>query len=159
MSQLLSVDELPSSIPIENILITITKTNLETSLMTRNQRKQVLQNSNYFNANSLESLSFAVIWNENKCYLFDSHWRDMNEFASPKVPPVLLKFGSIYEVHKYIREVYFIEVGNLSQYYQIQHLQAATSPVEVPNCILEVLGRKRKRTISTSINARSIPST
>ena len=34
-SQLLSVDKFPSSVPIENIMISITKTNLETGLMTR----------------------------------------------------------------------------------------------------------------------------
>ena len=54
-SQLLSVDKLPRSIAIENILITITKTNLETRLMTRSQREQFLRNSNQFNAKSLGS--------------------------------------------------------------------------------------------------------
>ena len=54
-SQLLSVDKLPRSIPIENILISITKTNLETRLMTRSQREQFLRNSNQFNAKSLGS--------------------------------------------------------------------------------------------------------
>ena len=86
-SKLLSVDKLPSLIPMENILISITKTNLETGLMMRSQREQFLQNSNQFNANSLGSgiifiiggLSFAVIWSEN---VFDSHRKDINGFPN-----------------------------------------------------------------------------
>ena len=106
-SQLLSVDELLGSIPIEKILISITKTNLETGLMTRSQREPFIQHNNQFNANSLESgvifiiggLSFAVIWIENVCYLLDSHSRDINGFPSPKGTSVLLKVGSVYEVY------------------------------------------------------------
>lgn len=39
---------------------------------------------------------------------------------------VLTKSGLFYEVHEYIIEVHFIEEDNFSQYYQIQHLQAAS---------------------------------
>ena len=102
-SQLLSVDKLPGLIPIENILLSITKTNLGTGLMMRSQREQFLQNSNQFNANSLGSgiifiidgLSFAVIWSENAWYLFDSPSRDINGFQSLIGSSVLLKFGSV----------------------------------------------------------------
>ena len=158
-SKLLSVDKLPSLIPIENILISITERNLETVLMTRSQREQFLQNSNQFNANSLGSgmifiiggLSSAVIWSEN---VFDSHRRDVNGFPSPIGISVLLKCGSVYKVQEYIREVRFIEAGNVSQYYQIQHLQAASPPIQVPIFILEALGGKRQRAVSIANNAQ-----
>ena len=166
-SQLLSVDELSGLIPIENILISITKTNLETGLMTRSQREQFLQNSNQFDANSFGSgiifiiggLSFAVIWSEKAYYLFDSHGRDINRLQSPVGTSVPLKFGSVYEVLEYIREIHFIEAGNFSQYYQIQYLQAASPPVEVWNFILEALVRKRQRAISIANKAQSVLST
>ena len=135
--------------------------------MTRSQRELFLQYSNQFNANSLGSgiifitggLSFAVIWSEHACYLFDSHSTDINGFPSPIGTSVLLKFGSAYEVQEYIREIHFIEAGSFSQYYQIQYLQAASTPVEVRNFILEALGRKRQRAISIADNAQSVPST
>ena len=113
----------------------------------RIQKEQFLQNSNQFNASSLGSeiifiiggLSCAVILIECACYLFDSHSRDINGFPSPIGISVLLKFGSVYEVHEYIREIHFIEAGNLSQYYQVQHLQSASPSVEARNFILEAL--------------------
>ena len=132
------------------------------------QSEQFSQNSNQFNANSAGSgiifaivgLSFAaVIWGEYACYLFDSHSRDINGFPSPIGTSVLLKFGSVYEVKKYIREVHFIEECNLSQYYQIWHLQAASPPAEVRNLLLEVLRRTRQKAISIANNAQSVPST
>ena len=97
--------------------------------------------------------SFTVIWSENGCYLFDSHSRDINGFPSPIGTSVLLKFGSIYEVQEYIREAYFAQASNMSQYYQIQNLNANPPPVEVPHFILETLGRKRQR--ETSIAKRT----
>ena len=90
-------------------------------------------------------LSFAVILSENACNLFDSHSRDINGFPSPIGTSVLLKFGSAYEVQEYIREIHFIEAGSFSQYYQIQYLQAASTPVEIRNFILEALGRERDK--------------
>ena len=68
-SQLLSVDEPPDSICIENIVTSIIKTNLEIGLMTRSLGGQFLQNNNHFNANSsgngiifiMAGFSFAVI--------------------------------------------------------------------------------------------------
>ena len=160
-SQLLNVDELPGSICIENTVISIIKTNLETGLMTRSLRGRFLQNNNHFNANSsgngiifiMAGFSFAVIWSENGCYLFDSHSRDINGFLSPIGTSVLLKFGSAHEVQKYIREVYFAQASNMSQYYQIQYLIAVPPPVEVRHFILETLGRKRQR--ETSIAKRT----
>ena len=150
-SQLLSVDELPDSICIEKTVISIIKTNLETGLMTRSLGGQFLQNNNHFNVNGsgngiiyiMSGFSFAVIWSENGCYLFDSHSRDINGFPSPRGMSVLLKFGSVYEVQEYIREVYFTQASNMSQYYQIQYLNAVPPPVEVRHFILETLGIKR----------------
>ena len=118
-SQLSSVDELPDSICI---VISIIKTNLETGLMAGRLGGQFLQNINHFNANSsgngiifiVAGFSFAVIWSGNGCYLFDSHSIDINGFPSPIGTPVLLKFGSVYEVQGYIREVYFAQASNMS---------------------------------------------
>ena len=95
-------------------MISIIKTNLETGLMTESLGGQFLQNNNYFNANSsgngiifiMRGFSFAVIWSEKRYYLFDSHSKDINGFPSPIGTLVLRKFGSIYEVPEYIREVY-----------------------------------------------------
>ena len=142
-----SDDELTGSVPIENILISIAKTNLETDLMMRSRREQFLQNSNQFNANSLGSgiifiiggLSSAVICSKYACHLFNSHSRDINGLPSPIGTLVLLKFGSVYEVYKCIREVHFIQAGNLSQYYQVQHLQSHSLSLEVRNFILVAL--------------------
>ena len=86
---------------IENIVISIIKTNLETGLMTGSLGGQLLQNNNHFNANSsvngiifiMAGFSFAVIWSENGCYLFDSHSRDINGFPSPITTSFLLTFG------------------------------------------------------------------
>ena len=138
-SQLLSIDELPDSICIENVVISIIKTNLETGLMTGSLEGQFLQNNNHFNKNSSDNgiifimagFSFAVIWSENGCYFFDSHSRDINGFPSPVGTSVLLKFGSVYEVQEYIREVYLAKASKMSQYYQIQYLSALPPPVEV----------------------------
>ena len=73
------------------------------------------------------------------------HSNDIKGFPSPIGTSVPLKFGYVYGVQEYIREVHFIEAGNLPQYYKIQHLEAALPPVEVWNFILEALGRKRQR--------------
>ena len=54
----------------------------------------------------MAGFSFAVIWSENGCYLCDSHSRDINGFPS-SIGTSVLKFGSVYEVQEYIREVYF----------------------------------------------------
>ena len=164
--QLLSVDELPDSICIENIVISIIKTNLETGLMTRSLGGQFLPNNNHFNANSsgngiifiMAGFSFAVIWSENGCYLFDSHSRDINGFPSPIGASVLLKFGSVYEVQEYIREVYFAQASNMSQYYQMQYLNAVPPPVEVRHIILETLGRKRQRETRIAKRTQLMPS-
>ena len=165
-SQLLSVDELPNSIYISNIVMSIIKTNLETDLMTGSLGGQFLQNNNHFNANSsgngiifiTAGFSFAVIWSHNGCYLFDSHSRDINGFPSPIGASVLLKFGSVYEVQEYIREVYFAQASNMSQYYQIQYLNAVPPPVEVQHFILETLGRKRQRETSIAMRTQLMPS-
>ena len=82
-SQLSSVDELPDLICIENIVISIIKTNLETALMTGSLGGQFLQNNNHFNVNSsgngiifiMAGFSFANTLSENGCYLFDSNSR------------------------------------------------------------------------------------
>ena len=47
-----------------------------------------------------------------------------------------------------ISRVQFIEIGNLSQYYQMQYLNAASPPVGVQNFIVETLWRKRQKAIS-----------
>ena len=47
-----------------------------------------------------------------------------------------------------------MEAGNVSQCYQIQHLQAASPPIQVPNFILEVLGGKRQRAVSIANNTQ-----
>ena len=57
-------------------------------------------------------------------------------------------------MQEYIREVHFIEAGNLSQYCHIQHLQATLHLVEVRNFILEALKRKRKRATVIANNAQ-----
>ena len=57
-------------------------------------------------------------------------------------------------MQEYIREVHFIEAGNLSQYCHIPHLQAALPSVEVWNFILEALKRKRKRGTIIANNAQ-----
>ena len=98
----------------------------------------------------MAGFSFAVIWSENGCYLFDSHSRDITGFPSPIGTSVILKFGSVYEVQEYIREVYLAPTSNISKYYQIQYLNAVPSPVEGRHFILETLGRKRQR--ETNIN-------
>ena len=164
-SQLLSADELPDSICIEKTVISIIKTNLETGLMTRSLGGQFLQNNNHFNVNGsgngiiyiMAGFSFAVIWSENGCYLFDSHSRDINGFPSPRGMSVLLKFGSVYEVQEYIREVYFAQASNMSQYYQIQYLNAVPPPVEVRHFILETLGIKRQRETSIAKRTQLMP--
>ena len=79
----------------------------------------------------MAGFSFAVIWSENECHLFDSHSRDINGFPSPIGTSVLLKFGSVYEVQEYVREVYFAQASNITQYYQIQYLNAVPPPVKV----------------------------
>ena len=86
--------------------------------------------------------------------MFDSHSRDVKGLPSSIGTSVLLKFGSIFERQEYIREVHFIEAGNLSQYCHIQHLQATLSSVEVRNFILEALKRKRKRATIVANNAQ-----
>ena len=101
---------------------------------------------------------FAVIWSENGCYLSDSHSRDINGFPSPIGTSVLLKFGSVYEVQEYIREVYFAQASNMSQYYQIQYLNAVPPTVEVRHFILETLGRKRQRKTSIAKGMQLMPS-
>ena len=165
-SQLLSVDELLDSICIENIVISIIKANLETGLMTRSLGGQFLQNNNHFNANSsgngiifiMAGFSFAVIWSESGCYLFDSHSRDINGFPSPIGMSVLRKFGSVYEVQEYIREFYFVQASNMSQYYQIQYLNAVPPPMEDQHFILDTLGRKRQRETSIAKRTQLMPS-
>ena len=79
----------------------------------------------------MAGFSFAVIWSENGCYLFGSDSRDISGFPSPIGTSVLLKFGSVYEVQEYIREVYLAKASKMSQYYQIQYLSALPPPVEV----------------------------
>ena len=96
----------------------------------------------------MAGFSFAVIWSGNGCYLFDSHSMDINGFSSPLGTSVLLKFGSVYEVQEYIREVYFAQARKMSKYYQIQYLNAVPPPMEARNFILETLGRKRQRETS-----------
>ena len=165
-SQLLSVDELPDSVCIENIVISIIKTNLETGLMTRSLGGTVFTEQQPLDANSsgngvifiMAGFTFAVIWSENGCYLFDSHSRDINGFPSPIGTSVVLKFGSVYEVQEYIREVYFAQASNMSQYYQIQYLNAIPPPVEVRHFILETLGRKRQRQTSIAKRTQLMPS-
>ena len=76
--------------------------------------------------------------------MFDSHCRDINRFPSPIGMSVLLKFGSVCEVQENIREVYFAQASNMSQYYQIQYLNAVPPPVEDRHFVLETLGRKDK---------------
>ena len=130
-------------------MISITKTNLETDLMTGSLGGNFLQNNNHFNANSsgngiifiMAGFSFAVIWSENGCYLFDSQRYQW-------VSVINLKFGSVYEVQEYIREVYFAQASKMSKYYQIQYLNAVPPPMEVRHFILETLGRKRQRETS-----------
>ena len=71
-------------------MISITKTNLETDLMTGSLGGHFLQNNNHFNANSsgngiifiMAGFSFVLTWSENACYFFDSHSRDISEFPS-----------------------------------------------------------------------------
>ena len=119
-------------------MISIIKTNLEACLMTGSLWGQFLQNNNYFNVSSsgngimfiMAGFSFAIVWNENACYFFDSHSKDINAFPSLIGTLVLLKFGSVYEVQEYISEVYFAQASNMLQYYQIQYL-IAVPPVEV----------------------------
>ena len=79
----------------------------------------------------MAGFSFAVIWSENGCYLFGSDSKDINGFPSPIGTSVLLKFGSVYELQECIREVYFTQASNMSQYYQIQYLNAVLPPVEI----------------------------
>ena len=165
-SQLLSVDELPDLIRIKNIVISYIKTNPETGLITWSLGGQFLQNNCHFNANSsgngiifiMAGFSFAVIWSENGCYFFDSHSRDINGFPSPVGTSVLLKFGSVYEVQEYIREVYLAKASKMSQYYQIQYLSALPPPVEVWHFILETLERKRQRETSVAKRTQLMPS-
>ena len=126
---------------------------------------QFLQNSNYFNVSSsgngimfiMAGFSFAIVWNENACYFFDSHSRDINAFPSLIGTLVLLKFGSVYEVQEYISEVYFAQASNMLQYYQIQYL-IAVPPVEVWHFILKTLGRKWHRETSIAKGTQLIPS-
>ena len=106
----------------------------------------------------MAGFSLTVIWRENGCYLFDSHSRYINGFPSPIGTSVLLKFGSVYEVQEYIREVYFAQASNMSQYYQIQYLNAVPPPVEVRHFILETLGRKRQRETSIGKRTQLMPS-
>ena len=156
-----SVDELPDSICIENIFISIIKTNDEAGLITRSLGGQFFQNNNHFNSNSLSNgiifiktgFSFAVIWSENGCYLFHSHSRDINGFPSPIGTSVLLKFGSVYKVQECIRNGYFAQASNVCQYYQIQYLNAGPPPVENRHFMLETLRKKRQR--ETSIAKRT----
>ena len=89
----------------------------------------------------MAGFSFAVIWSENGCYLFDSQRYQW-------VSVINLKFGSVYEVQEYIREVYFAQASKMSKYYQIQYLNAVLPPMEVRHFILETLGRKRHRETS-----------
>ena len=95
----------------------------------------------------MAGFSFAVIWSENGCYLCDSHSRDINGFPS-SIGTSVLKFGSVYEVQEYIREVYFAQARKMSKYYQIQYLNAVPPPMEAQHFILETLGRKRQRETS-----------
>ena len=90
--------------------------------------------------------------------MFDSHSRDINGFPSPIGALVLLKFGLVYEVQEYIRQVYFAQASNMSQYYQIQYLNAVPPPVEVQHFILETLGRKRQRETSIAMRTQLMPS-
>ena len=106
----------------------------------------------------MAGFSFAVIWSENGCYFFDSHSRDINGFPSPVGTSVLLKFGSVYEVQEYIREVYLAKASKMSQYYQIQYLSALPPPVEVWHFILETLERKRQRETSVAKRTQLMPS-
>ena len=149
-----------------SIVISIIKTNLETGLMTESLGRRFLQNNNHFNANNsgngiifiMGGFSFAVTRSENWFYLFDSHSRDINGFPPPIRTSVLLKFGSVYEVREYIREVYFAQASNMSQSYQIQYLNAVPQQVEVLHFILETLGRKRQRETSITKRTQLIPS-
>ena len=89
-------------------MISITKTNLETGLMTGSLGGQFLRNNSHFNANSsgngiifiMAGFSFALTWSENGCYLFDSHSRGIIGFPLPIGTSVLLKFDSVYEVQE-----------------------------------------------------------
>ena len=89
--------------------------------------------------------------------MFDSHSRNIGGFPSPIGTSVLLKFGSVYEVQEYIREVYFAQASNMSQYYQIHYLNAVPPPEEVRHFILETLGRKRQRETSIAKRTQLMP--
>ena len=61
-------------------------------------------------------------------------------------------------MQEYVREVYFAQASNMSQYYQIQYLNAVPPPVEVRHFILETLGRERQRETSIAKRTQLMPS-
>ena len=132
----LEFEELPNTIMIENVRIPVRKTYLETGLLRRSANETFLCVTDYFNLHPNKSglifliggFSFLIIYTTGAVYVFDSHSRDRNGFASPSGTSILMKFRSLVDVEGYIRQVYLINNNNEELYYQIQYFDINIPP-------------------------------
>ena len=135
IGQALDVDRLPETVSFENFRIPVCKTHLQDGLITKNESENFLQVSEYFNSNPsrsglifiIDGFTFAIIYSDRGVYVFDSHSRDENGFASPTGASVLLKFRTLADIEEYIRHVYLENNNNPQSYFQIQYFD-----IEIP---------------------------
>ena len=112
----LSTEDLPSSVKVNEAEINIVKLyNYHSRLCFFETFISKMHKNEENNGNGLilifNGFSVCVVWNKAHFFLFDPHSRNSNDLVCENGTAVLLKFGSLLAIEKYILEVY-VNIGD-----------------------------------------------
>ena len=143
----LSIDDVPNKLKIKNSFLTTEYLENKTAEFVVREYLTISEiiSACQFKGNGVmlfvNGFTLGIIWNNNSCYLFDSHSSDSSGNPVIDGTAVLLKFNSLLYIDEYIRKMY-LEKQPISVYLQIQFIRVVCSTEDISN-IQAKLKRKK----------------